>query len=52
MMVAMERREAIKVFALSKFSSFCSQNDDEKLLDVVAAVFAVEAQSQNFFSHL
>lgn len=43
MMVAMERREAVKAFAAQKFSAIENLNDEERLADVVSAMFTIEA---------
>ena len=52
MLVAMERREAVKAFAVRKFAPADGSEDDGTVLEVIRAIFAFEAMSQNFFAHL
>lgn len=52
MLVAMERREAVKAFAARKFAPADGSEDDGTVLEVLRAIFSFEAQSQNFFAHL
>ena len=52
MLVALERREAVKAFALKKFNQPTGTDDDNDLLSVVQALFKLEEETQNFITHL